>query len=208
MQDQMTPRERWLAVLGREPFDRVPLDYRATAEVTKQLTAYMDAENWTEVRERLHIDPAKTGESLTEQPVQLPGIATCHPVRILLEEGGGYLVDIDTLTRSFRTRSTPAQTLGTHRPAVQNQVLLRRFSAELFGDDLEAARFAGEIEDFKLKLRRAEEVYLNDVQPATGTGKTDIQPFAGRAVLADIGGMVLVDYISQVYSCCLRVFRE
>ncbi len=57
MQDEMTPRERWLAVLNREPFDRFPLDYRATPEVTRALIEYMEAESWAEARDRLHIDP-------------------------------------------------------------------------------------------------------------------------------------------------------
>lgn len=57
MREEMTPRERWLAVLNREPFDRFPLDYRATPEVNRDLIAYMEAKDWAEVRERLHIDP-------------------------------------------------------------------------------------------------------------------------------------------------------
>ena len=57
MKDQMTPRERWLAVLRREPFDRTPLDYRATGEVNQALVAHMGAANLHEVKERLHIDP-------------------------------------------------------------------------------------------------------------------------------------------------------
>lgn len=57
MHDQMTPRERWLAVLNRESFDRFPLDYRATPEMTAKLLEYMGAQDWTEARERLHIDP-------------------------------------------------------------------------------------------------------------------------------------------------------
>ncbi len=57
MADQMTPRERWLAVLNREPFDRFPLDYRATPEVNVQLVEHMGAADMAEVRERLHIDP-------------------------------------------------------------------------------------------------------------------------------------------------------
>ncbi len=56
----MTPRERWLALLNREQFDRVPLDYRATAEVTRDLMAYLDCDTMEAVRERLHIDPVVT----------------------------------------------------------------------------------------------------------------------------------------------------
>jgi uroporphyrinogen decarboxylase len=57
MQDRMTPRERWLAVLRRDSFDRFPLDYRATPEMTARLLEHMGAQDWTEARERLHIDP-------------------------------------------------------------------------------------------------------------------------------------------------------
>lgn len=57
MPDEMTPRERWLAVLNREPFDRTPLDYRATPEVNAALIEHMGAANLDEVKQRLHIDP-------------------------------------------------------------------------------------------------------------------------------------------------------
>lgn len=57
MHDQMTPRERWLAVLRREPFDRFPLDYRATPEMTARLLKYLGVANWAQAREHLHIDP-------------------------------------------------------------------------------------------------------------------------------------------------------
>ncbi len=56
MQDTMTPRERWLAVLNREPFDRTPLDYRATPEVNAALVEHIGAANLDEVKQRLHID--------------------------------------------------------------------------------------------------------------------------------------------------------
>ena len=57
MPDEMTPRERWLAVLNRQPFDRFPLDYRATPEMSATLVEHMGAADMAEVRERLHIDP-------------------------------------------------------------------------------------------------------------------------------------------------------
>ena len=54
--DEMTSRERWLAVLRGESFDRTPLDYRATPEVNAALVEHMGAQNLHEVKERLHID--------------------------------------------------------------------------------------------------------------------------------------------------------
>ena len=56
MADEMTPRERWLAVLNRQPFDRFPLDYRATPEMSAKLVEHMGAADMAEVRDRLHID--------------------------------------------------------------------------------------------------------------------------------------------------------
>lgn len=53
----MSPRERWLAVLNRKKFDRIPLDYRATPEFTARLMAYLGARHIKEVFARLHIDP-------------------------------------------------------------------------------------------------------------------------------------------------------
>ncbi len=56
----MTPRERWLAVLNRESFDRVPLDYRATAEVSKALVEHMGCESLAQALEILQVDPVVT----------------------------------------------------------------------------------------------------------------------------------------------------
>ncbi len=54
--EQMTPRERWMAVLKREPTDRVPTDYWATPEATKKLLDHLDLQNHSQLYERLHID--------------------------------------------------------------------------------------------------------------------------------------------------------
>lgn len=37
MSTSMTPRQRWLALLNKEPVDRIPTDYQATPEVTARL---------------------------------------------------------------------------------------------------------------------------------------------------------------------------
>ena len=55
-EDQMTPKERWLAVLNREPTDRVPTDYWATSEATAKLKEYLRCETNDEIYDRLHID--------------------------------------------------------------------------------------------------------------------------------------------------------
>jgi uroporphyrinogen decarboxylase len=56
VEEEMTPKERWLSVLrGREP-DRVPMDYWATDEVTDILKQHLGCRNLREMYERLHID--------------------------------------------------------------------------------------------------------------------------------------------------------
>ena len=54
-QDAMTPRERWLAVVNRDPPDRMPMYYRATGEATRKLLDYLDCDA-AEMHARLHID--------------------------------------------------------------------------------------------------------------------------------------------------------
>jgi len=54
---EMTPRERWLAVLQHQPADRVPVDYRATPEATQKVMEYLGVSDLEQMMARLHIDP-------------------------------------------------------------------------------------------------------------------------------------------------------
>ena len=40
-EEEMTPKERWLAVLNRQSVDRIPMDYWATPEATYQLMLHL-----------------------------------------------------------------------------------------------------------------------------------------------------------------------
>jgi uroporphyrinogen decarboxylase len=53
--ETMTPRERYLSVLERKQPDRVPLEWRATNEVSEKLMRHFGC-SMTEVFDRLHID--------------------------------------------------------------------------------------------------------------------------------------------------------
>ncbi len=52
----MSAKERWEAVLRREPTDRVPTDYWATPEATAKLVAHLGLDGPDGLYERLHID--------------------------------------------------------------------------------------------------------------------------------------------------------
>ena len=56
MPADMTPRERWMAVLKGEKPDRIPMDYWATPEATERLMAYLGCETEAELYRRLKID--------------------------------------------------------------------------------------------------------------------------------------------------------
>ncbi|HDH07316.1 MAG TPA: uroporphyrinogen-III decarboxylase-like protein [Thermoproteales archaeon] len=58
MSESLTPRQRWLAILRREKFDRLPMDYWATREVTEKLLKYLKCSDELELYEKLHIDKA------------------------------------------------------------------------------------------------------------------------------------------------------
>ena len=71
--DQMTPKERWLAVLTGETPDRVPMDYWATPETTRRLMQYLGCSTIQEMVERLHIDaPINLEPDYTGPPLK-PG---------------------------------------------------------------------------------------------------------------------------------------
>jgi len=54
--ETMTPRERWMAVLGRQEPDRVPMDYWGTPEVDQMLIRHFRCGDLWQVIKRLHID--------------------------------------------------------------------------------------------------------------------------------------------------------
>jgi hypothetical protein len=56
MSDEMTPRERWMALLAGEQPDRIPTDYQATSEVTARLLRELGCADLEALYWRLHID--------------------------------------------------------------------------------------------------------------------------------------------------------
>jgi uroporphyrinogen decarboxylase len=53
---EMTPRERWLALVAGKSADRIPTDYQATAEVTARLLADLACQDEESLWRKLHID--------------------------------------------------------------------------------------------------------------------------------------------------------
>jgi len=54
--ETMSPRERWLAALGRRNPDRVPMDYWATPEMDQKLLRHFGRDDIWDVLRLLHID--------------------------------------------------------------------------------------------------------------------------------------------------------
>ena len=68
--DQMTPRERWLAVLQRNTPDRVPMDYWGTPEATIKVMQHLGVDTFDEMLTRLHIDhPVSVGPRYIGPPL-------------------------------------------------------------------------------------------------------------------------------------------
>lgn len=68
---QMTPRQRWLALLEGGTPDRIPTDYRATAEVTERLLRELDCPDHETLWRKLRVDyPRSVGPAwkLTHHP--------------------------------------------------------------------------------------------------------------------------------------------
>jgi len=56
LQETMTPRERWLAVLRREKPDRVPMDYWGTDETSAILRRHLGCRTIDQALAKLHVD--------------------------------------------------------------------------------------------------------------------------------------------------------
>ncbi len=92
--ETMTPRERWLAVLGREKPDRVPMDYWATGEATAKLVAYMGARDLAEVFRRLHIDAPVTVGPRYAGPALAAGENEYGIKHVTADYGGGAYEEV------------------------------------------------------------------------------------------------------------------
>lgn len=65
---QMTPRQRWLALLEGKRADRIPSDYQATAEVTARLLADLNCADEESLYRKLHVDARKSVEPGWNRP--------------------------------------------------------------------------------------------------------------------------------------------
>jgi uroporphyrinogen decarboxylase len=69
---EMTPRERWLALLNRKTPDRIPTDYQATEEVTARLRRDLDCADDEALYRKLHIDARRMVEPVWNRPADRP----------------------------------------------------------------------------------------------------------------------------------------
>ena len=60
MNETMTPKERWLALLKGEKPDRLPMDYWGTEETTRKVCKYLGCATVWQMYDRLHIDRVVT----------------------------------------------------------------------------------------------------------------------------------------------------
>jgi uroporphyrinogen decarboxylase len=65
---EMTPRQRWLALLDGKSADRVPTDYQATPEVTQRLLRELECADEETLWRTLHIDARRYVESSWQLP--------------------------------------------------------------------------------------------------------------------------------------------
>jgi uroporphyrinogen decarboxylase len=72
---ELTPRQRWLALLDRKSPDRIPTDYQATAEVTARLCRDLGCADDEVLYRTLHIDARRKVEPIWRRPPGLPAEA-------------------------------------------------------------------------------------------------------------------------------------
>ena len=89
MRETMTPRERWLAVLGRQKPDRVPMDYWGTDETTARLMRHLGCADEWEMYARLHIDRLVVVQPRYAGPPRAPGCDVYGCQHVEMDYGSG-----------------------------------------------------------------------------------------------------------------------
>ncbi|MBN1853710.1 MAG: hypothetical protein JW829_13340 [Pirellulales bacterium] len=69
---EMTPRQRWLALLNHKTLDRIPCDYQATEEVTARLRRDLGCADEESLYRKLHIDARRMVEPAWNRPADRP----------------------------------------------------------------------------------------------------------------------------------------
>jgi len=90
---QMTPRQRWLALLDGKPADRIPTDYQATDEVTARLVRELGCADEEALWRRLHIDKRVILEPVWQRPEDVPADADMWGIRYRKVDYGGGAYD-------------------------------------------------------------------------------------------------------------------
>jgi uroporphyrinogen decarboxylase len=89
--DTMTPRERWLAVLGHQQPDRLPMGFWGTPEAKQKLMRALACNDEISMQEKLYIDPIITLQPLYIGPLLEDGMNMygCQ-FRQITYQGGVY----------------------------------------------------------------------------------------------------------------------
>lgn len=90
---EMTPRQRWLALLAGKKPDRIPTDYQATGEVTARLRRDLGCADDEALYRRLHIDARRMVEPVWNRPPGWPAGADMWGIvyREISYGSGSYL---------------------------------------------------------------------------------------------------------------------
>ncbi len=88
-QEEMTPRERWLAVLKGEQPDRIPMDYWSTPEATRKLLDHLGLRTVWQMYKHLHIDRVLTVKPKYAGPRLRPGYDVYGRRHRNIGHGGG-----------------------------------------------------------------------------------------------------------------------
>jgi uroporphyrinogen decarboxylase len=92
--ETMTPRERWLAVLGRQKPDRIPMDFWGTDEITQKLIDSLGCASRVDMLKQLHVDFVVSVEPRYVGPNLVDGEDEFGRRGVLMDYGQGTYLEI------------------------------------------------------------------------------------------------------------------
>jgi uroporphyrinogen decarboxylase len=204
MSEEMTPRQRWLALLNREDYDRIPTDYWATNEVTERLLKDLGCKDQFEMYDKLHIDGVYTiGAPYTGGPNPKVPEGSIWGVRMQKVDYGSGAYSEVARPYPLEDCKTVADVEAFPWPDGANHDFdaFAKNLAEL--DDRRAVR-CGQYEPFNLytKMRGMEQAYMDlavekDIAHAILTKIFDFHYAVMKGMFEAGGGRVDLTYVAE-----------
>ena len=198
--EDMSPKERWQAVLRRDRPDRVPMDYWGTPEATERLCRYLGGDV-DEVFRRLHIDSPRTVGPRYVGPAVPPGEDEFGVRRRSIRYEGGVYQEV--ASHPLAAFESVAEIEANYRWPSADWWDFRNLPKAIRGQDHRPIRGGGSEPFLKYcELRGMEQAYMDllinpEIAHYVLDKLFDLAFEITRRIFETLPGKVLITYIAE-----------